>query len=125
MKRKGYLFLAAALITAASFIVVQQSNRSIAIASVVKWCRLEAFPKSATDITIKTEGGMFTRSFRFSFLARPEDIKAWIAKSPGLNDAKIEKDQKVTKYIISPGGGAAYAQVLIEDNKVSIYSYWS
>ena len=71
---------------------------------------------------------MFTRSFRGSFSAPKNVIESWIQKSPGFKDAKIEKiDEGIQKYIITPGGGANWAEVTINylENKVDFYVCWS
>jgi hypothetical protein len=95
---------------------------------ILEWGRLAPFPVSATNVTIKTEGNSFTRSFRASFKAPKRDIQAWINASPGLSETtpKEISDNKV-QYTISPGGGANMAEVVIDYNlnKVEIYVSWS
>ena len=97
------------------------------MALVLEWGRLSPFPTSATNISIKTEGGSFTRSFRASFTAPKQEIRAWIDASPGLNETTPDKlsDNKV-QYIIAPGGGANRAEVTIDYglNQVEIYVAW-
>ncbi|MFA5164759.1 MAG: hypothetical protein WC481_04275 [Candidatus Omnitrophota bacterium] len=96
--------------------------------ATLEWARLAPFPKEATNFNIKTEGSMFTRSFRGSFSAPKNVIESWIQKSPGFKDAKIEKiDEGIQKYIITPGGGANWAEVTINylENKVDFYVCWS
>ncbi len=97
------------------------------MALVLEWGRLSPFPTSATDISIKTEGGSFTRSFRVSFTAPKQDIESWIKDSPGLNETTPDElfGNKV-QYIIAPGGGANKAEVTIDYglNQVEIYVSW-
>ena len=85
------------------------------------------FPSSASNVSIKPEGSLFTRSFRASFVAPKQDILSWIQDSAGLNDAMPEElsDNKVW-YSIMPGGGADQAEVTIDYilNKVEIYVSW-
>ena len=103
-----------------------KQNEMIGI--VLEWGRLAPFPVNASDVSIKTEGNSFTRSFRASFVAPAEDIQVWIKNSPGLNEATAEKvsDTQVL-YTIQPGGGANRAEVTIDSvlNKVEIYVSWS
>ena len=97
------------------------------MALVLVWGRLSPFPASATNVSIKTEGGSFTRSFHASFIAPKQDIQSWINVSPGLNETTPDElsDNKV-KYIISPSGGANKAEVTIDYdlNQVQIYVSW-
>jgi len=95
---------------------------------VLEWGRLAPFPASATDVSVKTEGSSFTRSFHASFTAPRQDIEAWIKASPGLREAATQElpDNKV-KYTITPGGGANKAEVIIDFtlNTVDILVSWS
>ena len=94
---------------------------------VLEWAQLSPFPASATNVSIKTEGNSFTRSFRASFVAPKQDIQSWIEDSPGLNETTPEEisDTKV-QYIIVPSGGANRAEVTIDYglNQVEIYVSW-
>lgn len=94
----------------------------------IEWGRLAGFPDSKSDFIINTEGSSFTRSFRCSFYLPKNDLDEWIRKSPGLKDAEIETvDPTKQKYIIKPGGGAGYAEAIIDSKKcfVQIYVSWS
>ena len=97
------------------------------MALVLEWGRIARFPSSASNVSIKTAGSSFTRSFRASFVAPEQDILSWIQDSPGLNDAMLKEllDNKVW-YSIIPGGGANQAEVTIDCilNKVEIYVSW-
>jgi hypothetical protein len=97
------------------------------MALLLEWGRLAPFPASATNISIKTEGSSFTRSFRASFTAPKQDIEAWIKASPGLNQTTPDglAGNKV-HYVIVPGGGANKAEVTIDSasNQVEIYVSW-
>ncbi|MBI5725008.1 MAG: hypothetical protein HZA50_13690 [Planctomycetes bacterium] len=98
------------------------------IETTLEWARLAPFPQKAANFNIYTEGSAFTRTFKGSFTATEEIIKTWVEQSPGLQDAKIESiSVKKKKYIISPGGGANYAEVIIdyETGKVEFKAYWS
>ena len=99
-----------------------------AIDCVLEWGRLATFPESAEGLTVITEGGMFTRAFRVTFTASQEEIARWIASSPEMRELTPEEvAPNAKKYVIEPGGGAAYAEVVIDDetNLVMVYVYWS
>ena len=94
----------------------------------LEWGRLAPFPTNAENVSIQTEGNQFTRSFRAKFTAPKEAINRWIAASPGLREAKIEETVNGQKtYVIPPGGGANYAEVIIDfdSNEVEVYVSWS
>jgi len=97
------------------------------MALVLEWGRLSPFPTSATNVSIKTEGNSFTRSFRVSFTAPKRDIESWIKDSPGLNETTPDElsDNKV-QYTITPGSGANKAEVTIDYglNQIEIYVSW-
>lgn len=98
----------------------------------LEWGRLAPFSvANAENVSIWTEGNQFTRSFRAKFNASDEDTNSWIKASPGLNEATIEEtsDGK-KKYVIMPGGGANYAEVIIDFkpdqvNEVEVYVSWN
>ncbi len=98
------------------------------IALVLEWGRLAPFPTNATNVSVKTEGGSFSRSFRANFVAPKQDIQEWIDNSPGLNEVTPKElpDNKV-RYIVAPGGGANRFEVTIDYrlNKVDMYVSWS
>ncbi|MEL7570473.1 MAG: hypothetical protein AAGU14_07925 [Eubacteriaceae bacterium] len=92
-----------------------------------EWARLAPIPDSKTEYNIYTEGNSFTRSFKSSFYLPKADLEKWIKQSPGLCDAEIETIDNTKKYTIKPGGGAQYAEVVIDFKKcyVEIYVCWS
>lgn len=92
-----------------------------------EWARIAPIPDSKTQYNIYTEGNSFTRSFKSNFYLPKADLEQWIKHSPGLCDAKIETTGNTKKYTIKPGGGAQYAEVVINFDKyyVEIYVYWS
>ncbi|MFN8411659.1 MAG: hypothetical protein U0Z26_04660 [Anaerolineales bacterium] len=97
------------------------------MAFILEWGRLSPFPSSATNISIKTEGGSFTRSFRASFTAPKQDILSWVKDSPGLNETTPDQlSNNKVQYIIAPAGGANKAEVMIDYdlNQVEIYVSW-
>jgi len=122
---------AIALLCTASCIGLRSKSKAEAASAmdcVLEWGRLAPFPQSAKDLTITAEGGSFTRAFRAKFTAPPQDINAWIASSLGTKNLVPERaGSSIRKYVIAPGGGAAYAKVVIDDqtNLVTVYVYWS
>ena len=101
-------------------------ERKQAMNLTLEWGRLATLPASASDLTIKVEGGFFTRAFRSSFRAPRRDLDIWIKESPGLMDAAQTYADGKRKYIIKPGGGANRAEVTIgDDDAVEIYASWN
>jgi hypothetical protein len=104
------------------------ARRDEMISLTLRWGRLARFPESVRDLSVRTEGNIFTRSFRVHFNASEEVITKWIADSPGLKEAVIQStvDGK-EKYVISPGDGANYAEVIVDfrTGQVDIYVAWS
>jgi hypothetical protein len=98
------------------------------IEATLEWGRLAPFPEDAEDFIIYTKGNMFTRTFQGNFTAPEVALKKWVEQSPGLQDAKVEVISNTQKkYVISPGGRAAYAEVIIDykTGKVAFRAYWS
>jgi hypothetical protein len=99
-----------------------------AIETSRQWARLDPFPASATQIEVDTKGGMFTREFIVTFTSPLADINAWLAVSPGTAGAMPDMALNgVRVYQITPGGGAQFAEVKVDDKaeKVTIHTYWS
>lgn len=93
-----------------------------------EWGRLAPFPASATGLVAKTEGSMFTRSFRIKFTAPQADIDSWLQASPGTSESPPDVPSPgVRHFNIKPGGGAQHAEVVVDDitHTVGIYVYWS
>jgi hypothetical protein len=104
-----------------------ESDKQTGIRLTLEWGRLAPFPKAAREFVITTHGNMFTRSFRISFSAPKEDVARWMEESPGLRDTEPKKEASQRKYVIKPGGGAVYAEVVIDDatDQVRTYVAWS
>src|ERR1700722_10215729 len=103
-----------------------ESNKSAVSTSLV-WARVAPLPGSARDIDIDIEGSMFTREFVISFTAPAADIDRWIAASAGPASATQTVSGAVTTFVITPGGGADFAEVKVDKNlyRVTIHTYWS
>jgi hypothetical protein len=141
-EQRGWLWLAVGsviavcLVSIAAIMVVSTNARdnrnpirqAEMIDLILEWGRLAPFPVHATNLSVQTEGNPFTRSFRASFSAPEQEIKEWMAKSPGFRNciSQTMPDGRI-KYTIEPGGGANYAEAIIDFsiNKVEIYVSWS
>ncbi|MFZ5856625.1 MAG: hypothetical protein ACOYZ6_07330 [Chloroflexota bacterium] len=146
MKNKTKLLTLLIVLSSAIFLVVSAVFTGLFLASsnsrdnqepakqqemmtlVLEWGRLSPFPVSATNVSIISEGNLFTRSFRASFTAPKQDIESWVKDSLGLNEATPDElsDDKL-QYIVTPGGGANRVEVMIDygSNRVEIYVSWS
>ncbi len=125
-RRTIVLSFIAALVLAAYF-GWDYRERQSALSCIKDWGRLAPFPPTARSVQIETTGGMFTREFRASFGATPDDIERWLSDSPGIHDATAEKDRTTTTYHIRAGGGATFAEVIVDSERgtVRIRVYWS
>ena len=93
-----------------------------------EWGRLAPFPDSKRNFTIKTEGNVFTRSFRGSFSDSPDAIHQWVLESPGIQEGEIEPtNDGSTQYNLKMGSGASYGEVIISSDGegVMFYVAWS
>jgi hypothetical protein len=95
--------------------------------TTLEWGRLAPLPDSVSQFHISTEGSAFTRSFRSSFYLPKADLENWIKVSPGLQDAESTDDGSTRKFVIQPGGGAQYAEAVIDFDKCYVETYvcWS
>ena len=103
-------------------------NRRSALDTTQEWARLEPFPQTAEEVSIETAGSPFTREFIVTFQAPTQDIEAWLKKSPGTKDVTPTLGQDGSfHYAITPGGGAAFAEVTVSKNRqsVRIRTFWS
>jgi hypothetical protein len=125
------LVLAGALafgLGAAAWLTYSSLQRASAINATREWGRLAPFPALAQDLTVTTHGSIFTREFRTSFVAPPEDIEAWLQNSPGTREAVVTTAvDGVRHFQITPGSGAEFAEVTVDDtqHRVFIRVYWS
>ena len=115
------------LLTASGFWMKPRPSPEEARRCTLEWGRLAPFPASAGTVQPIPGGNAFTRSFQTSFRAPTADIERWLQASPGIREATAEVKANGRRYEIRPGGGAAGAQVEVNDarHEVSIYVYWS
>lgn len=102
---------------------MREHIKSIAL----EWARMNPLPRSASEIETNTGGSMFTRACIVRFTAPLADIDAWLAASPGTQAVTPKREGTVRKYSITPGGGAAFAELTIDEqtHRVTIHAYWS
>ena len=104
------------------------SNRAYAIETARDWARLDSLPKSARNINTESTGGAFTtQHFTITFEAPKEDIEAWLKDSPGTKDIVPTKlSDGSLKYSISPGGKAAFAELILSADGKTVWlnTYW-
>jgi hypothetical protein len=93
------------------------------VSATILWGGLAPFPATAKDFTIKTEGGMFTRTFRGSFSDDPENILNWLKSSRGFQQGEKKED----KIILKTGEGAAYGEIILspDNSRVIFRVSWS
>ena len=129
MRKKAIIILSVlAVLAAGGFVAYHHYERRSMVDCTLQWGRLAPFPVAARDFSIRTEGSMFTRAFRARFVASPEEIEQWLRESPGTSGVRPERPSPhLRRYQISPGGGAMFAEVEIDDqsNTVKVYVYWS
>ena len=109
------------------YLYLQNANYHNGLDATKEWARLNDFPATATDVSVKTTGSMFTREFTVTFVAPLEDINSWLNQSPGTKDVTPTTMGSVRKYEIKPGGGAQHAELEVDDRTrtVKINAYWS
>ena len=103
------------------------ANYKSALATTIEWSKLADFPASATNMSVTSLGGPFSREFLVSFNAPIADIDKWIADSPGTALTPPSISGKTRTFTVSPGGGAQFAEVEVDEReqKVTIRAYWS
>lgn len=122
------LIVTVALFTSMVWPTNNRDNKDIAkqheMMRIILDCgELAPIPKSASIKTVKTEGNMFTRSFRLVFEADAKTIDTWLNSSKGIKAAKITKDSGSSKYILDAKRGFQYAEVNVDqhNNRVTVY----
>lgn len=122
-----YLILILIIIGGHFLVACTDRDNSEEIQITREWANLAPLPE-ATDLKVETKGSSFTREFIVTFTAKSDDIKKWIATSPGTKDVSPTKNDKgELVYRIKPAGRAQFAEVTIsaDGTKVKIRTYWS
>lgn len=60
------------------------------LAITLRVADLQPIPPRAKNISEKTEGSSFTRSFIVEFTATPAEVKKWLAASKGIARSRVE-----------------------------------
>jgi hypothetical protein len=108
--------------------IVMPWQRADAIEAALEWGDLADLPDNADDISIGTEGSMFTREFIIEFSCDKKTIDDWVLQSKGLKDAAVHKgDNGVVSYQVDGHEGAIGGTVTIdeENGRVIIDMSWS
>jgi len=109
--------------------IIMPWDRSDAIEAAITWGGLADLPDAAEDISVGTEGSMFTRTFIVRFELDNDAIDAWIKKSARMKNIVPFTDEEGTQlYEIRPGEeGSIGGTVLIDrlNHRVMISMSWS
>ncbi|SHH96864.1 hypothetical protein SAMN04488109_6323 [Chryseolinea serpens] len=109
--------------------IVMPWDRSEAIEAAITWGGLADLPDAAEDVSVGTEGSMFTRTFIVRFELDNDAIDAWIKKSARMkNMVPVVEADGTLLYEIHPGeersiGGTVRVNRL--DHWVVIKMSWS
>jgi hypothetical protein len=111
------------------FHLVLPWHRQSALDATRAWAGLAPFPDAATDLTVSTDGTMFTRTFDVTFKASAPDIGEWIERSPRLrNNLPTSVDADCDRYDIHPGEEGAFGgtvEINRREHRVRIHVSWS
>jgi hypothetical protein len=108
--------------------IVMPWQRADAIDAALEWGDLAELPDNADDISVDTEGSMFTREFIVEFTSDKKTIEEWILKSNGLRTADFHKgDDGVVSYQVDGHEGSIGGTVTIDkgNGRVIIDMSWS
>ena len=122
-----YPLLLFSLLSIAGYFLLQNANYHSALDATKEWAQLNDIPATATNLTVKTQGNMFTREFTVEFDAPLTEIDKWLSESPGTKSVTPRTDGNVRHYDIEPGGGAKHAELELDESQshVKIHTYWS
>lgn len=109
------------------YLYLQNANFHSGLDATKEWARLNDFPATATDVTVETRGGSFTREFTVTFVAPLEDINTWLHQSPGAKGVTPTIKGFVRRYEIDPGGGAQHAELEVDERTATVWInvWWS
>lgn len=126
--RKRFLVsLISELVIILSLVIITPLNDKLhAEAITEEFCRLDGFPSWRTDEQYENTGGIFTEGAKMSFNAPPEEIRQWIRRSPGLQEATTIGNEINRTFKVKPEK-ALFCEVKIDFEKgaVRIDSFWS
>jgi hypothetical protein len=95
--------------------------------TTLQWGRLAPFPATARDFGIRSEGGLFTRSFRGSFSDTPAHVEAWLAASPGVARGGCTPVPEGERCVLRTARDVGYGELVLSKDKshVTFYASWS
>lgn len=119
------IFLAIAV--AFSVVLYRQYDQREIIRITREWARLADFPENAKIISVEKLGSTFNREFQLKFTAPAENVRKWLAASPGISQAVPVIEENIERYSIKPASGTQFAEVIynLETNEIHIRVYWS
>ena len=85
-------------------------------------------PDAARVVSVTKGGSISTPRVRVTFIAPAAEVADWLRRSPGPREAVITTPIPGVRHCqITPGGGAAFAEVTVDDTqqRVVIRGYWS
>ncbi len=94
-------------------------------AAAAEWTRTAPVPAEATDVSVESSGGTFSRQVTLRFTASDEVVARWVADSPALAGSGLWEGKRQ----VEPGGGAALASVTMSaaptGRTVTLSASWS
>lgn len=91
----------------------------------LKCGQLAPIPRGARIRFVRTEGNMFTRSFRLMFSADANMTAKWLGDSTGVRSATVIKNGGTTTYVLKPTCGYQRAEVSVDRKAHSVTVYVS
>ena len=100
-------------------------NKSRVIDTVRLWARLAPLPRSTRHLRIDGTGKLFDKTYVITFEAAPEEVRQWLASSPGTSEQSSMAKTDGDHYLIWPRD-AAYAEVSVTPDyrSVRINAFW-
>lgn len=108
--------------------IVMPWNRTQAIETALKWGGLANLPDKARNISVSTQGSMFTRTMIIEFSCNENELQELISISPGLkNFNPTHENHGIVSFQLSGKEGANGGTLRIDKNigKVRIVVNWS
>lgn len=93
--------------------------------TIMKSGNLAPIPKSAKIRSIKTEGSMFTRSFRLTFDSDVDTIHKWLYASHIIKSTKNTAVDGMKKYVLNVKDGYSYGEINVDYKKCTVAVYVS
>jgi hypothetical protein len=95
------------------------------LAIVLRCANFAPIPGTAKIQSIKTEGNLFTRSFRLTFEVDTVSINDWLHSSKGIRSARLTKKGGIRQYILNTKCGYEYGEIQVDSHNHKIMVYVS